>query len=168
MILSQVAAMARNRVIGKNNKLPWNLPEDMKFFREKTKGHILILGRKTFDSLGKPLPGRMHIVISRQALTSENPLVIYVTNLQQGFEEIKRISASWPDEVMIIGGSEIYRQTLPLIDRIYLTVIDQDFDGDAHFPEFSEKEFSLLEQRNFTEPMPFSFRIYERRSSPTS
>ena len=79
MIFSQVAAMARNRVIGKDNHLPWNLPEDMKFFREVTKGHILLMGRKTFDSFPQPLKGRLHIVVSRQVLTSKDPMVIYVT-----------------------------------------------------------------------------------------
>lgn len=164
MILSQVAAMARNRVIGKDNKLPWHLPEDMKFFREVTKGHILLLGRKTFESLGKPLPGRLHIVITRQPLKSNDPMVIYVTSVSEALEEIKNVAAQWPEEIMIIGGGEIYRQTLPQTDRIYLTVIDKDFEGDAYFPEFSEKDFALVDQKQNQGPLPFSFRVYERRA----
>ena len=156
--------MAKNRVIGKDNKLPWNLPEDMKFFREVTKGHILLLGRKTFDSLGKPLPGRFHVVVTRSAQKSENPLVIFVGSIEAAMTAIKKIAGSWPEEVMVIGGSEIYRQTLPYVQRIYLTVIEKDFEGDAHFPEFSEKEFPLFEQKNIDGPLPFSFRIYQRSS----
>ncbi len=169
MILSQVAAMARNRVIGKDNKLPWHLPEDMKFFREITKGHILILGRKTFESLGKPLKGRLHLVVTRQPLKSTDPLVIYVDSVSSALEEIKKVASQWPEEIMIIGGGEIYRQTLSQTDRIYLTVIEKDFEGDAHFPEFSDHEFKLVDQKQHSDPLPFSFRIYERRSnSPKS
>lgn len=163
MIFSQVAAMARNRVIGKDNHLPWNLPEDMKFFREVTKGHILLMGRKTFDSFPQPLKGRLHIVVSRQVLTSKDPMVIYVTSLESAIAEIKKVASQWPEEIMIIGGGEIYRQTLPQTERIYLTVIDQDFEGDARFPEFSENEFVLTENKQKDGPLPFSFRIYDRK-----
>ncbi len=166
MIFSQVAAMARNRVIGKDNHLPWNLPEDMKFFREVTKGHILVMGRKTFDSFPQPLTGRLHLVITRQALSSQDPMVIYVTSFEQAMSEIKKVAAHWPEEIMIIGGGEIYRQTLPQTKKIYLTVIDQDFEGDAHFPEFNETEFVLTENQQKQGPLPFSFRVYERRSPP--
>ncbi len=165
MIFSQVAAMAQNRVIGKDNHLPWSLPEDMKFFREITKGHILLMGRKTFDSFPQPLKGRLHIVVTRQALESQDPMVIYVTSLETALTEIKKASAHWPEEIMIIGGGEIYRQTLPQTKRIYLTVIDQDFEGDARFPEFNENEFVLTEKRQKEGPLPFSFRVYERQAS---
>ncbi len=162
MIFSQVAAMAQNRVIGKDNKLPWNLPEDMKFFREVTKGHILILGRKTFDSLGGPLKGRLHVVITRQPLKSIDPMVIYVASFDEAILEIKKVVSDWPEEIMIIGGGEIYRQTLPATNRIYLTVIEKDFEGDAHFPDFSEKDFTLVDRKQKKGPPPFSFRIYNR------
>ena len=164
MIFSQVAAMAQNRVIGKDNHLPWNLPEDMKFFREVTQGHILLMGRKTFDSFEKPLKGRLHIVVTRQPLKSKDPMVIYVTSLTEAHAEIKKVAAQWPEEIMIIGGGEIYRQTLPQTQRIYLTVIEKDFEGDAHFPEFSESEFALIEKKKKDGPLPFSFRVYARRT----
>jgi dihydrofolate reductase len=163
MILSQIAAMASNRVIGVNNGLPWDIPEDMKFFREKTKGHIMIMGRKTFESFGKPLPKRFHIVISRQPQKTDHPEVIWVSNFEQAVQIAQRLIPKWPEEVFIVGGGQIYEQTLPKTDRIYLTVIEKPFEGDAKFPEFSELEFELKEKKDRTEPIPFSFRLYERR-----
>lgn len=170
MILSQIAACARNRVIGKDGDLPWNIPEDMKFFREKTQGHIMIMGRKTFDSFrGKPLPKRPHIVISRntQALQfSENPTspVLLVNSIEEALKKAQALCPDWSEEVFIIGGGEIYRQTLPLADRVYLTVIEKDFVGDAHFPEISTAEFKLVESQHCAGDIPFSFNTFERIS----
>ena len=171
MILSAIAAMARNRVIGKDNKLPWNLPEDLKFFKDKTKSKVLIMGRKTFDSIiahsGHPLPGRFHIVITRnESYRFEDPMVQVVPNLKIALELAHMLTdkyeAKFGTEVFVIGGGEIYKQALEIVNRIYLTVIDQDFEGDAKFPEFDEKEFKLTQKMDRTEPLPFSFRTYER------
>lgn len=161
MILSAIAAMSRNRVIGVQNKLPWNLPEDMKFFREKTKGHIMIMGRKTFESFGgKPLPNRLHIVISRSADPDSNrENVIWVKSFTEAVETARQQQPHFPAEVFVIGGGEIYRESLPSLDRIYLTVIDQDYDGDTKFPEFSAAQFTL---RDESPRSGFSFRTYER------
>lgn len=162
--------MAQNRVIGKDNQLPWNLPEDMKFFRDKTKGKVLIMGRKTFESLGKPLPSRFHIVITRQdSYRFEDPNVQVVHDLKTALELAhmltKKYQAKFGDEVFVIGGGEIYKQSLDVLDRIYLTVIEKDFPGDAKFPEFSEKDFKLTQKdERKGEPLPFSFRLYERIS----
>ena len=168
MILSSIAAMARNRVIGTDNKLPWHIPEDFKFFREKTKGHVLIMGRKTFESLGKPLPNRFHIVITRQeSYKFEDPTVQVVHNMNSALELAHLLTtkyqAKFGDEVFVAGGGEIYTQAMDLVDRIYLTVIDQDFPGDAKFPEFNESDFELTRNDKRTEPVPFSFRTYERK-----
>lgn len=164
MILSHVTAMSQNRVIGSQNKLPWNIPEDLKFFREKTKGHIMIMGRKTFDSIGaKPLPGRLHIVITRQDLHSENPLVKYVKNLQEAIEYAKPLTGQWGEEVFIVGGGEIYAQSMSVTDKIYLTVIHQNFDGDTYYPEVPLDKFELTEKSDRTEPVPFSFLTYARK-----
>ena len=167
MILSAIAAMAKNRVIGTGNKLPWHLPEDFKFFKEKTKGKVLIMGRKTFESLGKPLPTRFHIVITRNAdYKYEDPNVEVVSNLQQAVELAHMLTtkyfAKFGDEVFICGGGEIYKQALDVTDRIYLTVIEKDYEGDAKFPEFSENEFKLTQKTERSEPLPFSFRTYDR------
>lgn len=161
--------MAKNRVIGANNKLPWHLPEDLKFFKEKTKGHVMIMGRKTFESLGKPLPHRFHIVITRQdSYKFEDPTVQVVHDLNTAVELAHMLTtkykAKFGDEVFVVGGGEIYKQSLEVIDRIYLTVIEKEFSGDAKFPEFSENDFKLVSEDKRTEPMPYSFRTYERVS----
>ncbi|PIS10565.1 MAG: dihydrofolate reductase [Bdellovibrio sp. CG10_big_fil_rev_8_21_14_0_10_47_8] len=168
MILSAIAAMARNRVIGINNKLPWKLPEDMKFFREKTKGSVMIMGRKTFESLPKPLPNRFHIVITRQeGYRFEDPLVEIVHDLNTAIELAHMLTTKYKnkfgEEVFVIGGSEIYRQAIDIVDRLYLTVIDRDYPGDSTFPEFSEMDLNLTkkDQRD-----GFSFCTYERPASP--
>lgn len=170
MILSSIAAMAKNRVIGTENKLPWHLPEDFKFFKEKTKGHVLIMGRKTFESLPKPLPNRFHIVITRQESYRVNdPNVEIVHNMNSALELAHMLTtkykAKFGDEVFVCGGAEIYMQAMDIVDRIYLTVIEKDFPGDAKFPEIPENDFVLTNNDPRTEPMPFSFRTYERKKS---
>ena len=160
--------MAKNRVIGKNNKLPWNLPEDMKYFREKTKGHVMIMGRKTFESFGgKPLPNRFHIVITRNPdYKFEHPQVQVVQDMKMAMELAHMLTEKYKtkfgDEVFIVGGGEIYKQSMDLIDRLYLTVIDQDFEGDAKFPEFDTAQFKLTQDIEKNEPMKYHFRVYER------
>lgn len=167
MILSAIAAMAKNRVIGKDNKLPWHLPEDLKFFKEKTKGKVLIMGRKTFESLGKPLPNRFHIVITRQeSYKFEDPNVQVVHDLKTAIELAHMLTtkynAKFGDEVFVCGGGQIYQESLDVVDRIYLTVIERDFEGDAQFPQFSEDEFSLTKKEEHLGALPFSFRTYSR------
>jgi len=172
MILSAIAAMAKNRVIGVNNGLPWNIPEDMKFFRDMTKGHVMIMGRKTFESFGgKPLPNRFHIVITRnQGYRFEDPTVEVVSDLKSAMELAHMLTTKYQkkfgDEVFVIGGGEIYKQSMDVLDRIYLTVIEKDYSGDAKFPEFSEKDFHLTDKKDRIDPasqIPFSFRTYDRK-----
>jgi len=172
MILSAIAAMAKNRVIGVNNGLPWNIPEDMKFFRDMTKGHVMIMGRKTFESFGgKPLPNRFHIVITRnQGYRFEDPTVEVVSDLKSAMELAHMLTTKYQkkfgDEVFVIGGGEIYKQSMDVLDRIYLTVIEKDYSGDAKFPEFSEDDFHLTDKKDRVDPVsqtPFSFRTYARK-----
>ena len=159
MILSAIAAMARNRVIGKNNQLPWNIPEDMQYFIDNTRGKIMIMGRKTFESLEKPLPKRFHIVITRQpGYKIDHPSVKVVGNVDQAVALAKSLIGKYPEEVMVIGGGEIYKEMLPVLNRIYLTVIDKDYDGDAKFPEFDTKRFKLVSENKRE---GFSFKIFE-------
>jgi len=163
MILSAIAAMARNRVIGVNNQLPWHLPEDLQFFKERTRGKVMIMGRKTFESLPKPLPGRHHIVITRQSeYKVDHPLVEVVSSLPAAIERAAQLIPPWPDEVCVVGGGEIYKQSLPYLDRIYLTVIEKDFEGDAKFPEFDEGIFKLTSREDRGGDTPFSFRLYQK------
>jgi dihydrofolate reductase len=161
MILSAIAAMASNRVVGKNGDLPWRIPEDFKFFKDKTTGHIMIMGRKTFDSLKGPLPKRMHIVVTRQKDYNPEGAVV-VHTIEEALETAKAQLGLWPDEVFIIGGGEIWKQTMSIMDRIYLTEIKKPYEGDATFPEFDKNVFKEIERRPRTEPEPFDFVIYER------
>lgn len=177
MIISQIAACSENRVIGLDNKLPWHIPEDLKYFREKTKGKICIMGRKTFDSLPGVLPGRPHIVITRdtQAMikhsthliqqAAEKKVPIFIVNsleeaIFQADELIK--TNSLPEEVMVCGGAEIYRQAMAISHVIYLTRIHQKIEGDAFYPEISESEYQISEQDHRQGPVHFTFEKYER------
>lgn len=164
MILSQIAAMSKNRVIGVDNKLPWSLPEDLQFFKQMTKNKILIMGRKTFDSLPGHLPNRYHIVISRAEIIADEPDLTFVKSIDEALEKAKALIQTWNEEVMIVGGSEIYKQMMPITDRIYLTVIDQVFEGDAHFPEFDESKFEMSSAPpQKPSPIKFEFRTYSRK-----
>lgn len=133
--LTLVAAMARNNVIGIDNTLPWHLPEDLKHFKAVTLGKPVIMGRKTFDSIGRPLPGRLNIVITRQ-LDWQHDGVSVAHSLQDALE-----MAGAVEEVCVIGGANLYAQALPLADRMCLTHIDLDIAGDAHFPRWSAAEW---------------------------
>lgn len=164
MILSAIAAMAANRVIGVNGDLPWKIPEDFKFFKDKTTGHIMIMGRKTFDSLGGPLPNRLHVVISRQpGYDPEGAHVFKNIGDALDYCQAQSDSGAWPEEVFIIGGGEIYKQMLGSTDRIYLTEIQKEVEGDTHFPDFSEEDFEETERSHREKPVPFDFVTYERR-----
>jgi dihydrofolate reductase len=135
MKISIVVAMAANRVIGRDNQLPWHLPADLKHFKETTMGKPILMGRKTWESIGRPLPGRTNIVITRDE-NYDAPGCVVVHSIEAALQ-----AAAKQDEVMIIGGAEFYRQVLPQTDRIYLTRINEDFDGDTLFPELDSSEW---------------------------
>lgn len=161
MTLSAIAAMAANRVIGKDGDLPWRIPEDLKFFREKTMGHIMIMGRKTFDSLGKPLPGRLHVVLTRQKDYAPEGAHVFHT-VEEALDFCRKQTNQWGDEVFVVGGGDIFREFLPMTDRIYLTEIHKEFEGDAFFPEFDKSLFREVSRSSRREPIPFDFVTYER------
>lgn len=144
MKIALVVAAARNHVIGCNNRLPWHLPQDLKYFKSVTLGKPIIMGRKTFESIGKPLPGRTNIVITRQ--TDWNAGGVRVAHdLPSAIGLAKDVAArDGAEEVMIIGGAEIYRSSLSLAQRIYLTRIDAEMEGDAFFPPLAGDEWSLV------------------------
>ena len=138
MLVSIIAAMDRNRLIGKKNQLPWRLPADLAHFKKVTFGKPVIMGRKTFESIGRPLPGRTNIVLTGSAdFSAEGVLVAH--SLEQALEH-----AAGADEAMIIGGSMIYRLALPIADRLYLTYVDNDHEGDAWFPEFDPADWRVI------------------------
>ncbi|VAW51827.1 Dihydrofolate reductase [hydrothermal vent metagenome] len=135
MMISIIAAMDRNRLIGNKNQLPWHLPADFAHFKSTTMGKPIIMGRKTFESIGKPLPGRANIVLSR------NPDIQFegVTCVNSFENAVATVSDA--EEIMIIGGSTIYEMLMPKINRMYLTYVDAEFEGDAWFPEFNKKQW---------------------------
>ncbi len=162
MRLSLIVAQSPQRVIGNAGGLPWRLSSDLKRFKSLTMGHHLIMGRKTYDSIGRPLPGRTSIVISRNAAPAEAAAgVLYTTSLQQAIE-----LAAGDDEAFVIGGGEIYRQALSQVDRLYLTQVDAEVEGDTLFPEidFSQWQQSHQEFCPATEKdqYPHQFLIYDR------
>ena len=145
MILSHIVAVSENEVIGKDNSLLWNIPEDLRYFKKRTTGKIMILGRKTFDSLGKPLPKRFHIVVTHSVKNSENDQVKFVGSLNEAYTlaEQMTLTGQWPEEVMVVGGAQIYKESLPDIDFIYLTRIPGEYAGDATYSLKIPKEFGL-------------------------
>lgn len=162
MIISHIVAAAKNGVIGKNNALPWNIPEDMKFFRNKTRGKALIMGRRTFESVGHPLPDRLNVVITRNPDYQAQGAHV-VPTLAAALEYCKSQTHQYGEEIFIIGGGEIFRESLDETDIVYLTRIHQDFAGDITYPELPANEWELIEQRDRTEPVPFSFLTYARK-----
>jgi dihydrofolate reductase len=158
MRLSAIVAMAANRCIGKDNALPWRLPADLKRFKQLTLGHTLILGRKTYESIGRPLPGRTMLVVTRQR--DYAPEGVQVAHSLEEALELAR-----GDEAFIAGGAELYRQAMDRVERLYLTRIDRDYEGDTFFPEVDLSRWRLVSEEHHpatpTEPA-FSFLTYER------
>lgn len=156
--ISLIAAIARNRTIGKNNELPWRIPEDTKRFRKLTTGHVVIMGRKTFESIGRPLRERTNIVITRDTgYRAEGCTVVH--SIEDALKEAKRIER---EEVFVIGGGEIYKATLPSADRLYLTIIDKDFEGDVFFPEYPQFVNVVLEKEGWWNGIAYRFVDLER------
>lgn len=157
-----VAAIARNRVIGSKNRLPWRLPDDLSRFRRLTLGKPVIMGRKTFDSIGRPLSERRNIVLTRASAWASDGVVV-----ARSFDEALTFAAAWggAGEAMVIGGAEIYAQALPLAHRLELTEVELDPEGDALFPDFDRDAWrETFRERHHGVPT-FSFVTLERRAS---
>ncbi|SEL08720.1 dihydrofolate reductase [Parapedobacter koreensis] len=162
-IISAIVAAAENNAIGKGNELLWHLPNDLRFFKQTTSGHTVIMGRKTYESVGKPLPNRRNIVITRQP-----EYVLKGAEVVHSLDEaLQRCTGD--GEVFIVGGAEIYRQALPVTDRIYLTRVHATLAGDAYFPELDKPDWALVSAERH-EPderhaYGYTFMYYERTSS---
>ena len=148
-----IAVLSQNRVIGKDGKLPWDIPEDMQRFRQLTAGHPVIMGRKTYESIGKPLKNRTNIVITRDTSYKASGCTI-VGSLEEALEQAKKVEHT---EIFIIGGGEIYRQALPICDKLYLTVVHESIDGDAFFPDYSEFNTVVEERESSDENHTYTF-----------
>ncbi|WP_348671157.1 type 3 dihydrofolate reductase [uncultured Idiomarina sp.] len=135
MKVSMIAAMANNRVIGKDNAMPWHIPNELQYFKKVTLGKPIVMGRRTFESLGRPLPGRKNIVLTSQPDRHQAPDngVIWVANVDQAFA-----AAGDAEELMIIGGGKIYELFFPHCDRLYVTEIELDVEGDTYFPDYQK------------------------------
>lgn len=162
MKVSLIWAMADNRVIGFNNKLPWRLPADLQYFKKTTLGKPIVMGRKTFESFGsRPLPGRKNIIVTRDADYKPDQQVRVVSSIEDAM-----IAAGDVDEVMIIGGQQIYAQTLEYADRLYMTKVHGNFQGDAFFPEFDLADWKESQCEDFSaddkNPHDYSFILLER------
>lgn len=163
MTLAHIVAAAENDVIGVEGGLPWNLPEDMKFFRDKTRGHAIIMGRKTYECVEHPLPDRLNVVVTRRPdYKAEGAHV--VSSIEEGIEYCKQFTDKYGDEIFIIGGGEIYKQSMDIVDIIYLTRVHKDYPGDAKYPKVDSEKFEVIEKRERTEPEPFTFFTYSRKS----
>ncbi len=160
-MLSIIVAVAENGVIGNRNALIWHISEDLKNFKRLTSGHPVIMGRKTFESLGRPLPKRTNVVITRQT-----DLKIEGCTMAHSLEEALALFPE-EEEVFVIGGAQIYAEALPLADRFYLTRVEHPYEGDTRFPEWNTDEWRLLHSEAFPSgekyPYPFAFEEYERK-----
>ena len=166
MRLAMIVAQSSNRVIGRDNKLPWYLPGDLKYFKQATMGKPIIMGRKTFESIGKPLPGRLNIVISRDASFTAHGIKV-VMSLPEAIELAEsQALIDGVDEAMIIGGAQIYALALPEVERLYITQVHADIEGDAYFPEFNRSQWTELGREDFSaqgpNPYDYSFIVYQR------
>ena len=165
-MLSLIVAMSTNRVIGINNALPWHLPNDLKYFKQVTMGKPIIMGRNTFESIGRPLPGRRNIVITRNPDYQAEGIDV-VSSLDAAIqlgEDICLIDGH--EEVMVIGGAQIYELTLPQADRLYITHVDAEIEGDAFFPEVDWQHYRNVGEEAFSAagPNPYDYRVsvYEK------
>ncbi len=158
-MISLLWAMDEKRAIGRNNQLPWHLPEDLKYFKRVTMGKPIAMGRKTYDSIGRPLPGRENIVITRsQGITIEGCTVIH---------DVKGLLKRNDEELFVIGGAEIFKEILPYADRLYVTEIREEFEADTFFPEYNLSDWELIESipgvKDEKNPYDYEFLVYQRK-----
>ncbi|WP_053363884.1 dihydrofolate reductase [Bacillus sp. FJAT-27251] len=161
-MISLIWAMDENRAIGRDNQLPWHLPEDLKFFKRVTMGHPIAMGRKTHESIGRPLPGRENIIITRDRdYKSEGCTILHSVDELLHYHDLHK------EELFVIGGAEIFKEVLPHADRLYVTMIHERFDGDTFFPvfhmdawELETREKGIRDEKN---PYDYEFLIYRRK-----
>jgi dihydrofolate reductase len=163
MILSLLVAADENNIIGKDNKLPWHLPNDLKYFKNQTWAMPILMGRKTFESIGKPLQGRKSIVVTRNKEWKHDGVEV-VHSVAQAIEKAKEFGVK---EIFVIGGAEIFQTAFEQANRVYLTRIHHRFDGDAYFPNVSEKDWSLVQSRfcaaDEKNKYDHTFQVWERK-----
>ncbi len=163
MRISFIVAKSENNVIGVRNKLPWHLKDDLQNFKKLTMGHHILMGRKTFESIGKPLPGRMSFVISSEQRPNSDQ-VFWFNSI---FRAIKQAERNGETELFIIGGEKIFKYALSLVDRIYLTEVKGDVEGDTYFPQLSLKNWKKISEQHFSKnadnDYDFTFQVLDRK-----
>ncbi|KAF1679909.1 MULTISPECIES: dihydrofolate reductase DfrA [Bacillus] len=165
-MISFIFAMDANRLIGKDNDLPWHLPNDLAYFKKVTSGHSIMMGRKTYESIGRPLPNRKNIVVT-SAPASQFPGCTVVSSIKDVLD-----ICSDSEECFVIGGAQLYTALFPYADRLYMTKILHEFEGDRHFPEFDETDWKLVSAekgiKDEKNPYDYEFLIYEKKNSSES
>lgn len=161
-MISFLWAEDENHLIGRNNDLPWRIPADLKYFKETTLGHPIVMGRKTYESIGKALPGRTNVILTRDESFEADGCIIFHTK-----DELLKWSKEQQKEIFITGGAEIYRLFMDVVDRLYVTKILHTFEGDTYFPEVNWDNWSLISSKpgvkDEKNPYDYEFRIYERK-----
>ncbi|WP_192821603.1 dihydrofolate reductase [Rufibacter sp. LB8] len=163
-MIGLVVAISENRVIGKDNQLIWHLPEDLKHFKRLTLGHPMVMGRKTFEAIGKPLPGRTSIIVTRQADYVAPESCLVATSVEEALQKALALD----ETVMVVGGGDIYQQALPFAEVVYLTLVHESFEGDVYFPELEPDVWEITEQAEHEaddrHAYPYSFFTFRRKA----
>jgi len=161
MKVSLIAAIGKNHELGKGGEIPWHISEDLKRFRRVTSGHPIIMGRKTFESIGHPLPNRTNIIITRDGLKFKNISGLSVAlSLQEAFEIARKALGS--EEIFVIGGGQIFKQSMGLANKLYLTIIDADFEADTFFPDYSDFKKTVFDENGESDGYKYKFLDLER------
>jgi len=164
MIISAIVAMSKNRVIGKDNKIPWHLPADLKYFKKTTLNHHIILGRKCYESIGRPLPKRTNIIVTRNKKYKEEGCIV-VGSIEEALEFSRKREQV---EVFIAGGGQIYEQSMALWDKLYLTEVAVETEGDVYFPKLLDEQWIMINKKyhvaDETNSYDYTFKIYERKN----
>lgn len=160
-MISLIVAMDENRLIGKDNQLPWHLPQDLAYFKRMTMNHKIVMGRKTYESIGKPLPGRENIIITRDSsYTKDGCKVLH------SIDDILELSKATDENVFVIGGAEIFKEILPYSDKLYMTHIHHEFEGDTFFSQLNDSEWETISvesgMRDVKNPYEFDFVVYQK------
>ncbi|MFP7484636.1 type 3 dihydrofolate reductase [Priestia filamentosa] len=160
-MISFIVAMDDNNLIGKDNALPWHLPADLAYFKKVTTNHTIVMGRKTYESIGRPLPKRKNVVLTHSTAFQEEGVTVI-----HSLDELKEMANRSNEELFIIGGARLYEQLLPVADRLYVTHIRATFDGDTHFPVFSKEEWKIIDSKEHKKDeknaYDYEFVVYER------
>ncbi len=160
-MISLIVAMGENRLIGKDNQLPWHLPQDLAYFKRMTMNHKIVMGRKTYESIGRPLPGRENIILTR-----DHSYKMDGCKVLHSIEEILELSKNTDEKIFVIGGAEIFKEILPYSDRLYMTHIHHNFEGDTFFPQLKDTDWETVSVesgiKDMKNPYEFDFVVYQK------